>query len=180
MADVTPTAYPATYTYAANSSVQLTAKPGVGYRFVGWSGGATDTSPTISVPIDCPKAITATFAAITYHLTTAVRPADEGNISLEPPQPAAGYLAGTHVTLRAKPARDKDFSSWEGAASGILPAAVVIMNADKSVTAVFVDRETNVVGWIVGVIAFVILGLIIYVYVIRKPAKPGKRQVRRQ
>jgi hypothetical protein len=49
--------------YAAGSSVQLTATPAAGYLFTGWSASATGTANPLTVVVDAPKTITASFVA---------------------------------------------------------------------------------------------------------------------
>jgi hypothetical protein len=49
------------------------------------------------------------------------------------------------------------------------------MDADRTVTVTFIERKTSFTAWIVGVLAVAVLAGIIYVYVIRRPGKPGKR-----
>ncbi len=47
--------------YNHDTVVTLTESPATGWHFVGWSGDATGTSPVISVIMNAPKAVTATF-----------------------------------------------------------------------------------------------------------------------
>ena len=51
-----------TYTYAAETEVLVTALPGPGDRFVGWTGGASGTSAQIVVVMGANTSVTATFA----------------------------------------------------------------------------------------------------------------------
>ena len=54
--------------------------------------------------------------------------------------PAGGiYDENTVVTLTATPASGFEFSGWSGDLSGELNPAVVIMDADKNVTATFIE-----------------------------------------
>ncbi|MBT9142797.1 MAG: hypothetical protein DDT29_01193 [Dehalococcoidia bacterium] len=77
-----------------------------------------------------------------YTLTVTVDPAASGTVSLSPPQPAEGYLAGTVVTLTAAPAAGFRFDRWSGDATGTEPTTTVTMTRDKSVTAHFDDVVT--------------------------------------
>jgi uncharacterized repeat protein (TIGR02543 family) len=47
--------------YAAGSTIQLIATPAAGYQFAGWSGAATGSANPLSVLMDAPKTITASF-----------------------------------------------------------------------------------------------------------------------
>lgn len=51
-------------TFEAGTEVQLTAIPGEGFAFTGWSGGAAGTENPITVIMDADKNITANFAEI--------------------------------------------------------------------------------------------------------------------
>lgn len=50
--------------YAPKATVQLTAKANEGWKFVGWEGGATGSSETISVTMDKEKSVVAKFELV--------------------------------------------------------------------------------------------------------------------
>ena len=60
----TVTKSPSANYYAPNSTVQLTAKANEGWKFVGWEGGATGTSETVSVTMDKDKSVVAKFELV--------------------------------------------------------------------------------------------------------------------
>ncbi|MCL0098944.1 Ig-like domain-containing protein [Dehalococcoidia bacterium] len=132
--------------YTAQTEVTLTATPAAGWRFDRWSGDVTGTEPVITLTMDADKSVTAHFARVVvqppppvrYILTVTVDPAQSGTVSLSPLQPAAGYLAGTTVTLTAEPAEGWEFERWSGDAVGTEPVTTVTMTRHKSVTAHFV------------------------------------------
>ncbi|MCL0105009.1 Ig-like domain-containing protein [Dehalococcoidia bacterium] len=132
--------------YTARTEVTLTAEPAAGWRFDHWSGDVTGTEPTVTLTMDAHKSVTAHFARVVvqppppvrYILTVTVDPAQSGTVSLSPLQPAAGYLAGTTVTLTAEPAAGWEFERWSGDAVGTEPVTTVTMTRHKSVTAHFV------------------------------------------
>jgi uncharacterized repeat protein (TIGR02543 family) len=51
-------------TYAAGTVVTLTAVPQTGYRFTGWSGGATGTTNPVTVTMNANATVTASFAPV--------------------------------------------------------------------------------------------------------------------
>ncbi|MCL0064235.1 Ig-like domain-containing protein [Dehalococcoidia bacterium] len=132
--------------YTARTEVTLTATPAAGWRFDRWSGDVIGTEPTITLTMDAHKSVTAHFVRVVvqppppvrYTLTVTVDPAQSGTVSLSPLQPAAGYLAGTTVTLTAEPAEGWEFERWSGDAVGTEPVTTVTMTRHKSVTAHFV------------------------------------------
>ncbi|MFL5748660.1 MAG: InlB B-repeat-containing protein [Niastella sp.] len=125
-------------TYASGTVVTLTATPGSGYTFTGWSGDVTGSSTSVTVTMNANKTVTANFTnstGTTYTLTTTASPSAGGSITRSPN--ATSYAAGTVVTLTAAPASGYVFSSWSGGASGTSTTTTVTMNANTSVTANF-------------------------------------------
>src|SRR5204863_424458 len=60
--------------YDHGTAVQLTATPGTGYHFIGWSGDTTTSTNPVTVAMIGNKSITATFAINTYTLTVTSGP----------------------------------------------------------------------------------------------------------
>lgn len=58
--------------YAAGSNVVLTATPGSGQQFTGWSGDATGTTNPLTVTMNADKSITANFAPTSSGLITNI------------------------------------------------------------------------------------------------------------
>src|SRR5258706_9045243 len=88
------------------------------------------------------QSATATFALVTYTLTTANAGTGSGAVTSSPAgincgaTCSASYNAGTVVTLTAAPAAGSTFSGWSGACSGT-GTCPVTMRAAQSVTATF-------------------------------------------
>lgn len=74
----------------------------------------------------------------TYTLTTGVTPAGSGTVTTDPVGP--DHLDGTEVTISANPAAGWRFVEWTGDLSSTNSPETLIMDADKSVTAVFAKR----------------------------------------
>lgn len=74
-----------------------------------------------------------------YTLTISVLPEDAGTVLREPD--AASYAPNTSVRLSAAPADGYAFDRWEGDLAGAANPAVVEMDGDRAVTAVFVPVE---------------------------------------
>jgi uncharacterized repeat protein (TIGR02543 family) len=125
-------------TYAPGTQVHLIATPAPGYDFVTWQGHATGANPSVTVTMDADKLVTAVFQLKQLTLTTSVSPVGAGSIAATPSQATYGY--GSSVSLTANPASGYVFDHWELDASGNTNPFVVVMNANKSVRAVFVRK----------------------------------------
>jgi hypothetical protein len=108
-------------------------------RVSGWSGAAGAYALTITGPA---------CQSVDYTLTTSVTPAGTGSITLNPP--GGTYPSGTTVTVMADAIGGWHFDHWTGDLGGATNPATVLMNRNKSVTAVFVQDlftlTINVVG----------------------------------
>lgn len=128
---------PSQPTYAANSTVVLTATPAANHTFTGWSGDASGSTNPLSVVVDGTKNITANFSAAgggSYTLSTSV--SGSGSVARSPD--AVSYPSGTVVGLTATPAAGYAFAGWSGAASGTSNPLQITMDADKTIVADFV------------------------------------------
>jgi uncharacterized repeat protein (TIGR02543 family) len=132
-------------TYAYGNVVTLTAAPGLGWSFGGWSGDSSGSDLTTTVTMNDNKAVTATFTQNQYTLT--VNTMGNGFVSKNPDQET--YTYGTVVTLTASPDLGWNFVGWSGDASGSEPTTTVTMNGNRVVTATFTDQYTLTVD-IVG------------------------------
>ncbi|MCK6622862.1 MAG: T9SS type A sorting domain-containing protein [Calditrichaceae bacterium] len=122
--------------YNQGTVVSLTAVPGTGFRFSGWSGDLSGTANPASLTMDANKTVTATFTPIPqYTLTLAT--VGSGAITANPPATNGVYDSAAVVTLTAVPDAGWRFSGWSGDLSGTANPASLTMNANKTVTATF-------------------------------------------
>jgi uncharacterized repeat protein (TIGR02543 family) len=77
----------------------------------------------------------------TYILTVTVFPAEGGTVTRNPNK--ASYTFGEPVTVTATPANDYTFIGWSGAATGTTNPAVITMDGNKALTAVFGKRDAT-------------------------------------
>jgi hypothetical protein len=131
----TVTRNPNASSYASGTVVTLTATPGSGQQFTGWSGDLTGTANPATLTMNSNKTVTATFAPVssTFTLTTTVN--GSGTITRSPN--AGSYASGTVVTLTATPGSGQQFTGWSGDLTGTANPATLTMNSNKSVTASF-------------------------------------------
>jgi uncharacterized repeat protein (TIGR02543 family) len=127
-------------TYTSGTTVSLTATPGAGQQFSGWSGDASGNVNPLSVSMSSNKSITATFTAVAAQYSLTVNTTGSGSVSKTPNQ--ATYASGSTVSLSATAAAGFQFTGWSGDASGSTNPLSVIMTANKTITATF----TAVVG----------------------------------
>ena len=126
--------------YAAGSSVTLTATPDAGASFIGWSGDVTSTNPSVTVTVNAAMSITASFtnAPATYPVNVSV--VGDGSVAKSPDQPT--YTAGSSVTLTATPDAGESFVGWTGDVTSTNPSVVVTVNAAVNVTATFTEAPS--------------------------------------
>ncbi len=127
---------PAGGTYDSTSTVTLTATPGAGYYFHSWSGDLASANNPDSIVINGNKNVTANFLELPdFQLTTT---AVGGSIVLNP---AGGtYDSTTTVVLSAVADSGYYFSHWTGDVNGESNPENLLMDGNKSVTAVFIPR----------------------------------------
>ena len=122
-------------TYASGTVVTLSASPGSGSTFAGWSGACSGTG-SCTVTMNSNMAVTATFNLTLQQFTLTVAHAGTGSgaVSANPSGPT--YASGTVVSLTASPSSGSTFAGWSGACSGTGGCSVT-MNSNLSVTATF-------------------------------------------
>ena len=130
--------------YNAGTAVTLSAKPGSGATFLGWSGACTGTPGSCTVTANGPVNVGANFGTL---YTLSVGRSNPGTVTATPTgydralscgnACSAKFVSGTAVTLTATPPAGKQFVSWGGACSGNVNTCTVTMSANLSVQANF-------------------------------------------
>jgi hypothetical protein len=131
--------------------VTLTASPGAGSEFAGWTGcDAEPTATECEVTIEEDTTVTATFEAeppSEFALTVVPAGTGSGTVTSSPAGINCGidcseaYAAGTEVTLTATPASGSSFAGWSGSCTGT-GSCKVTMSQARSVTATFTKEST--------------------------------------
>ena len=119
-------------TYAAGTVVSVTATPGAGAVFDGFSGDLAGTESPQLLTVDGDKSVAASF---TQHYALSVASTGPGTVTLDPP--GGTYAAGSSVTVTALPDADAAFAGWSGDLAGSENPQLVLMDAAKSATASF-------------------------------------------
>ncbi len=130
--------------YPVDTVVSLTARPSEGYVFDRWTGdvaGIADvTQSTVSVVMTGPKSITANFvvSAARYTVTVSIDPSGIGSVTLSPDQP--DYSLNQTVSVTAAANAGYVFSHWEGDLTGTSQNTTLVVDGNKTITAVFYPK----------------------------------------
>ena len=134
--------------YIEGTVVNLTASPAAGWEFDRWEVDGTFYSdePVTTLTMDADKTVKAFFneePPVTYTLTM-LEPTGQGSVI-----PTIGthlYDQGTSVNLLAMPEKGWDFESWfiDGEFYSDNPSTSILINADMTVMAVFVEEVDKV------------------------------------
>ena len=128
--------------YYYGEDVTVTAEPGDGYEFAGWTGDVQSNVPSVTFTMYYDVNITAAFTATPveqYQLYIYWEPEEAAEITVEPDQEY--YDEGTEVTVTVTPSRGYDFVEWAGDVAGTGRSVTVTMNSDIELTAVFEEVE---------------------------------------
>ena len=126
--------------FAIGTQVTLTATPGTGFTFAGWSGACTGTTCVLTMNSD--QAVTATFKEPSLSVTVT----GSGTVTSSPAgitcpgTCVASFPVGTAVTLTATPGTGS-FTGWSGACTGS-GTCKLTLNTDQAVTATFGTEPT--------------------------------------
>jgi phospholipase C len=131
--------------FAPNTAVTLTATPGSGQFFTGWSGGSCTGTSTCAITLSSSASITAAFNGGTA-VTVALAGAGAGTVTSSPAGInctagsttgcTASFAPNSAVTLSETPATNDTFAGWSGACTGT-SACSLTLSAASNVTATF-------------------------------------------
>ena len=129
-----------TYPIATGTVVSLTATPAAGYLFSQWQGdlgGASATSPTISVTMNQARSLTAVFTLDPNAKVLTINV--DGTGSSTPPPGDTAYTNGAtaEVSALAQPGSGFAFDHWSGANTSTDEFINVLMDTNKTLTAVY-------------------------------------------
>ncbi len=120
--------------YDQGTSVTATATPAIGWKFQDWDGDLDGPVAEQTLLINSDKSVTANFSALAQY-TLTVDTLGAGKVLLDPP--GGAYYHGAMVTLTPQPDSGYVFSGWQGALHGWASPALITMNSNEQVRALF-------------------------------------------
>lgn len=126
---------PAQNVYEKGQFVTITAVANPGWLFNRWNGDfEAQTESTVTVRVEQNLSIEAYFV---HSFSLTVETEGQGEVIIAPAR--GTYEEGEQPTLKAVAAENWIFDRWTGALTGTANPETLTMNADKTVTAVFVE-----------------------------------------
>ena len=126
--------------YLIGEELTLEAVPNPGFKFVKWQKDLGGSENPTTFIVDGNMVIKAIFEQIPTYNLTINPPVGQGTVSKNPDK--SEYLENEKVVLTANPAVGYKFSSWSGDLSGDQNPTTLVMDSDKSITAVFEEGES--------------------------------------
>ena len=128
---------PGPYTYG--TVVTLTANADIGWSFDHWSGDLNGSENPTTIFMDGYKEVTATFTEYQYVLNITIN--GSGAVTKNPDQET--YTYGTSVEITAVADFGWDFDSWSGDLNSSKNPETIIITANTTVIATFIQQ-----GWL--------------------------------
>ena len=158
--------------YDAGSTVALSASAPSGWQFGGWSGDASGSTPSVSLQMQAPRNVTATFDAGLTLVAGAGGSVAYAYGSVSGTVPAGTSVTlyvpvGTAVTVTAQPSSwTQAFTGWSGAAAGTSGTTTVTVNGPGTTTAGFTLNAVTVAG--LSLLVVLIVAALIVVLIVRR------------
>jgi uncharacterized protein (TIGR02145 family)/uncharacterized repeat protein (TIGR02543 family) len=132
---------PEAASYAAGTSVTVTAEPAAGHTFIGWSGASTSASPSITITMNTPTALTANFRLNTYTLTTDITPTNGGTVRVNNvvSTGATTHNHGTLINISAANNPGYRFVNWT-----VANGTAAFTNANNANTTVTLSANATI------------------------------------
>ena len=127
-------------TYAAGSTVSITAIADATHDFAGWSGDAAGTANPLGVLLDRDKVIQAGFSLKVYALSTSATAG--GSVTA-----GGSYPYGTLLTLAGTPDATHRFVGWKGDASSAAASITLLIDRTKWVQAIFAAKTAQSIAF---------------------------------
>lgn len=126
--------------YTDGTQLTLYADPYFGYNFSQWVGDVSGTASWVNMVMNSDRSVTAEYIQQPcYNLTASVDPMNSGTIQMVPSPNCQGnlYFENTEVIITAVPAVGFRFTRWGGDLSGSNQTEPLLMDQDRSISAIF-------------------------------------------
>ena len=121
------------------AALKISAMPDVGAQFISWSGSLSGAENPDTLKMDSDKNVTVNFSDEGEYVLRVMK-VGQGNVAVNPP--SLSVDPGTVVTLTALPVAGFQFSGWSGDLTGSANPTTILMDSDKTVTAIFTSTST--------------------------------------
>ncbi|MCX6648715.1 MAG: hypothetical protein NTV61_04925 [Candidatus Bathyarchaeota archaeon] len=125
--------------YPSGTVVTLTGDAGVDSKFNGWTGDFVDANNSLIVTVSGDTTVFASFALNAYKVMLVT--SGQGSVVKYPDQET--YAPGSTVQLTAVTPTGWVFSDWSGAVSGFESSVLLVLDANKTVIATFVQNTPS-------------------------------------
>jgi len=135
-------------TFAAGTSVTLTATPAAGSVFTGWSGGGCSGTGTCTLTVATATTVSAAFAPAPVAVTVVRAGLGNGSVASAPAGITCGTTCsasfpwGSPVVLTATPSGGSVFGGWSGGGCSGTGTCTVTPTSATTVTATFASSAT--------------------------------------
>ena len=136
---------PESENYHFGSKVTLTAHPVTGSKFKCWHGDANGNNNSCLFVMYSEKTISAEFTLIKYY-GLKINLIGKGKGIITQSKKSEKYLEGSVITLTAQASAGSKFKCWHGDAAGHSASCIVTFDAEKTVSAEFLEIETFVLN----------------------------------
>lgn len=172
-ADVTSSGW-----HDAGSAVALSASAPPGWQFAGWSGGASGGAAGVTVTVEAPMNVTATFdAGLTLVAGAGGSVAySYGSVSGTVPAGSSATIYvpfGTAVTVTAQPSSwTQAFAGWSGIAAGASTTTTVTVGGPATASAGF-GLNALVVGGLSLLVVLLVVAVVVALVLRRRRRPPA-------
>jgi subtilase family serine protease len=129
---------PDQHKYEVGAEVEIKAVPAQGWYFKNWTGALTGNVNPMILNVDSGKELTAVFEQIPVsEFAVVIDIQGDGTVTRTPEKNT--YALNEEIALEATPAEGQVFIEWLGDLNSTNPFETLIMDKNKSVTAVFVE-----------------------------------------
>ncbi len=123
----------------STNEIELIANPSTGWKFDHWEGDLTGNNNPETITVNNSKTVTAVFIKKEYSLSINTK--GSGSVTKSPKTTV--YKYGEKVQLNAAADANWYFNQWTGDLTGTNNPAIITIDSNKSITAVFSEQSSE-------------------------------------